>query len=470
MAVTNKQQESLRDKLAHETYTEVFKMLSEHKKCMLLRPTGFGKTFLLAHITKQFKKVLYLYPLDIIRLDVKTKYRKIVNTATNFASYRKVVSLYTQDKLRLIALVKEYDLVICDEAHMAGAKKTFEALKYIINECKDTNFLGATATPERSDGLDVTSELFDNRVISEYTLHNAIQDGLMQKPHYVYSLYEVVDTINAVEKEINKCKDSKRKKELLAQLNALEIEMGNLLNASEIIKQNINQLYKNINYMKFIVFFSEKATLYIKNGEVEKWFKAAFPDMQVRTLIITSDVEYAKNIHNLDGMKFQKNTIDIIYCIDMLNMGYHINDLTGVVMLRGTSSNIIYKQQVGRCLSVASENTPIIFDFVNNLFRKPYYISYSESNRNNVNSLDTNTTGTRLNALSERDFLINDKLASYQTIISKMLSGLATMKIEDAIYLYTNRSMPMKLVVKTTGILEHVIRKEFAKRGIVVED
>ena len=50
----------------------------------------------------------------------------------------------------------------------------------------------------------------------------------------------------------------------------------------------------------------------------------------------------------------------------MLNEGVHVDDVDGVILLRPTVSPIIYLQQIGRALSAGSQNTPVIFDLVNN--------------------------------------------------------------------------------------------------------
>ena len=55
-----------------------------------------------------------------------------------------------------------------------------------------------------------------------------------------------------------------------------------------------------------------------------------------------------------------------MFSIEMLNEGVHIEGVDGVILLRPTASPILYKQQIGRALSVSGNKTPIIFDFVNN--------------------------------------------------------------------------------------------------------
>jgi hypothetical protein len=50
----------------------------------------------------------------------------------------------------------------------------------------------------------------------------------------------------------------------------------------------------------------------------------------------------------------------------MLNEGLHVNEVNGVILLRPTVSPIIFYQQIGRCLKVGMDKTPVIFDLVNN--------------------------------------------------------------------------------------------------------
>lgn len=57
----------------------------------------------------------------------------------------------------------------------------------------------------------------------------------------------------------------------------------------------------------------------------------------------------------------------LLFCIDMLNEGIHVENIDGVILLRPTVSPIIYLQQIGRSLSAGrKDKNPIIFDIVNN--------------------------------------------------------------------------------------------------------
>ena len=59
-------------------------------------------------------------------------------------------------------------------------------------------------------------------------------------------------------------------------------------------------------------------------------------------------------------------TLKLLFAVDMLDEGYHVKDLDGVIMMRPTYSPTIYTQQLGRALSVGAEKKPVIIDLVNN--------------------------------------------------------------------------------------------------------
>lgn len=59
--------------------------------------------------------------------------------------------------------------------------------------------------------------------------------------------------------------------------------------------------------------------------------------------------------------------LKLLFCIDMLNEGIHVEDVSGVILFRPTVSPIIYKQQIGRALSASKAKEPVIFDIVNNI-------------------------------------------------------------------------------------------------------
>lgn len=82
----------------------------------------------------------------------------------------------------------------------------------------------------------------------------------------------------------------------------------------------------------------------------------------------------------------ESNHLKLLYCIDMLDEGIHVQDVSGVILLRPTVSPIVYRQQIGRALSAGSSHTPVIFDIVMNIDNL-YSISSIESEIETVAAL-----------------------------------------------------------------------------------
>lgn len=79
----------------------------------------------------------------------------------------------------------------------------------------------------------------------------------------------------------------------------------------------------------------------------------------------SNDPETSKAFHEFKDDN--SDHLKLLYCIDMLNEGVHVDDVSGVILLRPTISPIIYKQQIGRALSAGKSQRPVIFDIVNNI-------------------------------------------------------------------------------------------------------
>lgn len=152
-----------------ETYKEAFKILKETGKCAILRPTGFGKTLIMCKISRRYKKVLYVYPTEIIKKHAINLLRGMrdkdkIDNVVNFCTYLSLGKLHDDVKRLANKIANDgYDLIIFDEIHHMGAKlvkETLDILDYIDTE--KINILGGTATPDRMDGYDVIGAYFGN--------------------------------------------------------------------------------------------------------------------------------------------------------------------------------------------------------------------------------------------------------------------------------------------------------------------
>ena len=359
------------EQLRHETYLDLKQKLNKYGKCALIRPTGFGKTGILTKLLKEYKNVLYLYPAEVIVDAVKNFYGSDEIKNTTFITYSKLINLTSEE----LDAFGDIDLILCDECHRLGAEKTYRAMQKLLKKFKNAHFVGATATPDRMDLIDEIHDFFDDIVVFEYTLHNAFQDGVLQRPNYCFCSYGT-EELDKVEKEckLEVEKMDRGRDKALVLLRSRLIEISNLKRMDKIIRDTCDKFMEDTSYLKFIIFFSDFQHIEDKGDEVVKWFRKAYPKYTTKVLKITSETsELSKNVHKLDGLVRKNNHIDLIFCVDMLNMGYHVNDLSGIGMYRGTESGIIFAQQLGRVLSSGSDKSAIVFDFVDNIHRESMY-------------------------------------------------------------------------------------------------
>lgn len=93
-------------------------------------------------------------------------------------------------------------------------------------------------------------------------------------------------------------------------------------------------------------------------------------------VVVRGDKKALQEVLDLERVE---GKIDLIFCVDMISYGYHVDDLTGEVLLRLTSSNILLNQQIGRCLSTMNTSSKIIFDLVGNVNVSPFLDELGDS-------------------------------------------------------------------------------------------
>lgn len=374
-----------------KTLDDCRRLLAKYGKCFLIRPTGFGKTWLLTELVKSYGKVLYLYPSQVVRDTVVDRYFDLPDadpdepmdpeTVETCRAVGKIPGCVLMTYAKLARLEQDafegmdYALVVCDEAHRMGGPKTKAACDRLFAKLPaETAFIGATATPTRMDNFDVSSHFFMDRLCYPYTLHDAIQAGMIWKPNYCYATY---DFRRDLEDAALDAGEDLRDASVQETITAKMIELGKLYNMPKIIREVCERYAARTDYMKFVVFFSSKKHMNEKCPEVEKWFREAYPDHEVCTLRITSaNAQESANVDKLSMLKPAPGRIDLVACIDMLNMGYHVSDQTGIMMYRGTESSTVFTQQLGRALSAGAGSSAIVFDIVDNLHRKAVYELY----------------------------------------------------------------------------------------------
>ena len=420
-------------KRSNQTEKEALKLLEEYNRCAILRPTGFGKTVIMCRVASnsKYKSVLYVYPSDIIKKSAikwLTSFNAIEKV--KFISYHAIGRMNKNPELLFDKVRGNFDLVIFDELHHMGAELRVPVLDYLFTNLSNVHMIGATATPKRMDGFDVVSHYFEDKVVTYYGLESAIHDKIMPKPYYVYAADTYENEIADIK---SRCSDIPKK--MLSGINTdirkAVKKLDKLTNAPEIIHSCMLKIYKKKlpNYMRFMVFFPNKADLEIRKNEIIGWFQSEFTEYDVDHVVIHSSATERKNLDELEFREARDKTIDLIMSIDMLNEGYHIDSVTGVVLLRPTKSATVYTQQVGRCLQVNAKHRPIIFDFVSNIKIKSIFNASSTSVVDYTNNdMPAAWQEENLNNISYNSVVMVDYVADVQNILNKVQQSIPDSK------------------------------------------
>ena len=160
----------------------------EHKRQLLVLPTGLGKTIVLSTVAQhraEDGKVLILAHRDELIEQARDKYRMVTGqeTAKEKAAETCLGSLWpvtvgsVQTLCRPARLERfpddYFSTVIVDEAHHCVS----DTYKRILDKFDDADVLGVTATPDRSDKKNL-AKVFDN-IAYEHSMRDAINEGYL---------------------------------------------------------------------------------------------------------------------------------------------------------------------------------------------------------------------------------------------------------------------------------------------------
>jgi superfamily II DNA or RNA helicase len=256
----------------------------------------------------------------------------------------------------------KYDIIVLDEFHRTGAKTYEPKIKALLANNPNAFILGATATPIRTDGRNMNDE-FDFEYASDISLPKAIVKEYIPNPTYVASLIDLEEEIEYLKKCLDNSKNPVINKESeLENLEKIKLDWKKSNGVDAIFKKYLsNSVLRN-----FIVFCEDIETLRKYKHKVSDWFiEAGFKD-SVPFIVHSNQSDKENDEAILNFTKFSNpNKTALLFAVDMFNEGLHIKNVDGVILLRKTTSHIVFYQQIGRCLQVGSKN-PIIFDLVNN--------------------------------------------------------------------------------------------------------
>ena len=219
------------------------------------------------------------------------------------------------------------------------------------------------ATPLRNDGQNMIEKRC-GRVAYELKLSEAVAKGILKLPEYYSCKYVSEEQIELAEEKIKQIEDEKERKELEEKLQKIKKQEKNGKGLKEIYKRHLK---KDGRYMMFcnpgdnIEKLQEQAK---KEGIFDE-----INEKQEYLTIESSQTEQENQIalEQFERKESKEEKLKLLYSKNMLNEGYHDEEITGEIMSRPTKSYILYLQQLGRVLSRDRKTTPIVLDLVGNI-------------------------------------------------------------------------------------------------------
>ena len=322
------------------------------KKALIVSATGTGKTYLAAFDVKKYnpKKFLFIVHREQIAKTALASFQKVIGSTKKMALLGggkkdvdnadyvfAMITTLTKDDVLHSFKKDEFDYIVIDEVHRAGAASYQKVFKYFTPKF----LLGMSATPERTDGFNIY-EMFDFNIAYEIRLQDAIQEELICPFHY-FGVSEI--SVNG--KALDDASDFR------------------YLTCDE----RVNNIIKQIefygycgNRVKGLIFCSRKE----EARELSKKFNA----LGYKTESLDgsdSQEKREKTIQRLEQDVYNEDALDYIFTVDIFNEGVDIPAVNQIVMLRPTESSIIFIQQLGRGLrKFADKDYVVVIDFIGN--------------------------------------------------------------------------------------------------------
>ena len=347
----------------------------------IVHATGTGKSYLALNLAyhNQNKKVVYIVPSNgiiehlenIIKESGLNKEKDFANV--EFRTYQSLINLSLEEMENI-----DCDLLILDEFHHLGAPIWGARTKTFIETHPNIKIFGMTAytvrdrntSYERDMANPETDELFSNKIVSRYDLCNAIIDGIL--PQNIIYKTSVINLEEILKKLEDKTSYLGLEEENKKELEAVKKRIAEAPSISKIIKETI---HKNSKLIYFCPPYSEKGVNDIETikKEAMEWFKQITGEENIVFYSTTSEMRndgkknreaFYKDI-DLNGNDV-KNKLRVMFAINQYNEGIHAPNVDEVIMGRGTSSDIVFFEQLGRALSVNRNNNPVIIDLAGN--------------------------------------------------------------------------------------------------------
>ncbi|MFN8037319.1 MAG: DUF3427 domain-containing protein [Acidimicrobiia bacterium] len=335
---------------------ELARTLGSHRN-LLVAATGTGKTVMAA---VDFARLRGRMPRDRLlfvahRAEILTQSRATFAHALRDATFGELwhggkrpsrfqhvfASIQSLHHARLESFDPQYfDVVIVDEFHHAAAPSYRALLEHVAPR----ELLGMTATPERSDGLDVLRH-FDGRIAAELRLWDAIDQQLLV-PFSYFGVHDGTDL-----REVPWKRGAGYDPSALTNVFTADHAWARRVIEQVLRKTGGPQAMKALGFC---------VTIDHARFMAEQFTAAGIPAMAV-----WGDSPKEQRTGALQDL--ESGTVNVVFTVDLFNEGVDVPSVDTLLLLRPTESPTLFLQQLGRGLRRAEHKALCtVLDFVGN--------------------------------------------------------------------------------------------------------
>ena len=341
-------------------------LASGEERALLISATGTGKTYASAFAMRElgFKRVLFLVHRGQLARQTKKSYEKVFANSVSMglvgAGYHEygadyvfaTVQTLNRDEHLLQYDKNTFDCIILDEAHHVPADTYQKIMKHFTPKL----WLGMTATPDKRDdnveGRNVY-ELFNYQIAYEIRLQQAMEENLLCPFHYFgISDLSIIGDDEKANRDFTMLTSDERVKHIITQANYYgysgERVKGLIFCSSIKETEELSAKFNKIINPETGEFYR---TIALNGSASEQERQEAFERLAM----------------NKDEAGENRQPLDYIFSVEILNEGVDIVEVNQVIMLRPTQSPIVFIQQLGRGLRKANgKEYVVILDFIGN--------------------------------------------------------------------------------------------------------
>lgn len=350
------------------TYNQLKPYIDSHQDCCVVNPCGSGKSSIIEAIVSDYgnSNILIVTKQANASNYYRTKSKVFRKSSVPIITYNTLYNCFKNDN---IDRFENIDICIFDEAHYIGAQKWSMAVEQ-LREISGCVSIGVTATPQRFEDQGTERSIidkFDKNCVGNYTVKQLQRQGIFIEPEYIVSLATLDKEIDKrLEWLSNAEMPDEKKKTYICKLESAKKIWESECQPSLVMKKVLPKYLYKKQGNKILVFSKNTDAITQDKSFIMNILNSQFPGKKIQAY------EYSYKTSEKEFKEFlsdETNYINVLFSVNKVCETIHISDLNILIFLRGSVSNRIITQQIGRINDVNNRHKSLIIDMVDNLSR-----------------------------------------------------------------------------------------------------